>query len=316
MKLLIISGRSGSGKSIALRALEDLGYYCVDNIPVSLLPTLTNTVVEQHELVAVSIDVRNMPESENEITELLEYLPEFWDITIIFIDASDDVLIKRYSETRRLHPLFKLNNSLVDAINAEREILIPVAEKADLHINTDQLSVHDLAETIRERVLGKKSSDLVIVFESFGFKYGLPKDADYVFDVRFLPNPHWDPDLRPYTGLDGPVELFLSSQPLVMKLIWQVQNFITTWLPHLERNNRSYVTVAIGCTGGQHRSVYVAQALSEAFKTSHGDVQVKHRELKRIRQAQAEKISIEEAALEKAKQDVSQASSLPEPKAE
>lgn len=279
MKLLIISGRSGSGKSIALRSLEDLGYYCVDNIPVSLLPTLTHTLVDQHELVAVSIDVRNMPETENEISELLNYLPEFWEITIIFLDASDDVLVKRYSETRRLHPLFKRSNSLVDAINEEREILVPVAEKADLHINTDKLSVHDLAELIRERVLGKKSSDLVIVFESFGFKYGIPKDADYVFDVRFLPNPHWDPDLRPLCGLDGPVELFLSSQPLVMKLIWQIQNLITTWLPHLERNNRSYVTIAIGCTGGQHRSVYVAQSLAEAFKSSHGDVQVKHREI-------------------------------------
>jgi UPF0042 nucleotide-binding protein len=210
---------------------------------------------------------------------LLEYLPEFWEITIIFLDASDDVLVKRYSETRRLHPLFKRSSSLVEAINEEREILVPIAEKADLHINTDQLSVHDLAELVRERVLGKKSSDLVIVFESFGFKYGIPKDADYVFDVRFLPNPHWDPDLRPLNGLDGPVELFLSSQPLVMKLIWQIQNLITTWLPHLERNNRSYVTIAIGCTGGQHRSVYVAQSLAEAFKASHGDVQVKHREI-------------------------------------
>ena len=290
MKLLTISGRSGSGKSIALRSLEDLGYYCVDNIPVNLLPTLTHALADEHELVAVSIDVRNMPKAEQEVSEILEYLPEFWDITIIFLDASDDVLIKRYSETRRLHPLFKLSNSLTDAINAEREILVPVAEKADLNINTDQLSVHDLAELIRERVLGKKSTDLVILFESFGFKYGIPKDADYVFDVRFLPNPHWDPDLRPLTGLDGPVEVFLAGQPLVMKFIWQVQNLITTWLPHLERNNRSYVTIAIGCTGGQHRSVYVAQALSETFKATHGDVQVKHRELKKIKQ-EAEKTS-------------------------
>nr|WP_136251845.1 RNase adapter RapZ [Ningiella ruwaisensis] len=283
MKLLIISGRSGSGKSIALRSLEDLGYYCVDNIPVNLLPTLTHTLADEHELVAVSIDVRNMPKAEKEVAEILDYLPEFWDITIIYIDASDDVLIKRYSETRRLHPLFKKSHSLTDAINAEREILIPVAEKADLTINTDSLSVHDLAELIRERVLGKKSTDLVILFESFGFKYGIPKDADYVFDVRFLPNPHWDPDLRPLTGLDGPVEVFLSGQPLVMKFIWQVQNLITTWLPHLERNNRSYVTIAIGCTGGQHRSVFVANSLAEAFKATHGDVQVKHRELKKIK---------------------------------
>ncbi len=284
MKLIIISGRSGSGKSIALRALEDLGYYCVDNIPVSLLPTLTHTIVDQHELVAVSIDVRNMPESENEISELLEYLPEFWETTIIFLDATDDVLVKRYSETRRLHPLFKRSNSLIDAINEEREILIPVSEKADLHINTDKLSVHDLAEQVREKVLGKKTTDLVLIFESFGFKYGLPKDADYVFDVRFLPNPHWEPDLRPFTGLDDPVELFLSSQPLVMKLIWQIQNLVVTWLPHLERNNRSYVTIAIGCTGGKHRSVFVAQSLADAFKTSHGDVQVKHRELGKLKQ--------------------------------
>jgi len=281
VKLLIISGRSGSGKSIALRALEDLSYYCVDNIPVNLLPTLTHSLADEHDLVAVSIDVRNMPKAEQEFSDILEYLPEFWDVTIIFLDASDDVLIKRYSETRRLHPLFKLSNSLIDAISSEREILVPVADKADLTINTDQLSVHDLAELVRERVLGKKSTDLVILFESFGFKYGLPKDADYVFDVRFLPNPHWDPDLRPLTGLDDPVEVFLSGQPLVMKFIWQIQNFISTWLPHLERNNRSYVTIAIGCTGGQHRSVYVAQSLADAFKATHGDVQIKHRELKK-----------------------------------
>jgi UPF0042 nucleotide-binding protein len=288
VKLLIISGRSGSGKSIALRSLEDLGYYCVDNIPVNLLPTLTHALADEYDLVAVSIDVRNMPKVEQEVSEILEYLPSFWDITIIYLDASDDVLIKRYSETRRLHPLFKQSHSLIEAIASEREILVPVAEKADLTINTDQLSVHDLAELIRERVLGKKSTDLVILFESFGFKYGIPKDADYVFDVRFLPNPHWDPDLRPLTGLDGPVEIFLAGQPLVMKFIWQVQNLVTTWLPHLERNNRSYVTIAIGCTGGQHRSVFVAQTLAEAFKATHGDVQVKHRELKRIK-AESEK---------------------------
>lgn len=288
MKLLIISGSSGSGKSIALRALEDLGYYCVDNIPVNLLPTLVNAVTDEHEQVAVSIDVRNLPRVQEEVGEVLAYIPDFWEVTIIFLDSSDDVLIKRYSETRRLHPLFKLSNSLIEAIQTEREILGPVAERADLTINTDHLSVHELAELVRERVLGKKSTDLVIVFESFGFKYGLPKDSDYVFDVRFLPNPHWDPDLRPLTGLDGPVEIFLASQPLVMKFIWQVQNFITTWLPHLERNNRSYVTISIGCTGGQHRSVFVAQSLAEAFSATHGSVQIKHRELKRIK-AEAEK---------------------------
>lgn len=294
MKLLIISGRSGSGKSIALRALEDLGYYCVDNIPVNLLPTLTHALADESEKVAVSVDVRNMPKMANELSEIVDFLPNIWEVTILYLDASDDVLIKRYSETRRLHPLFKLNKSLAESIEAEREILVPVSEKADLHINTDNLSLHELSELIRERILGKKSANLVLVFESFGFKYGIPRDADYVFDARFLPNPHWEPDLKPLNGLDGPVQLFLGSQPLVTKFIWQIQNLISTWLPHLERNNRSYVTVAIGCTGGQHRSVFVAEALANSFRTSHGDVQIRHRELKLIKSEESAPIAFQE----------------------
>ena len=281
MNLIIISGRSGSGKSVVLRALEDLGYYCVDNIPVNLLPTLTHTVVDEYDQVAVSIDVRNLPKEPNELNEILDYLPTSWQMTIVYIDASDDMLVKRFSETRRLHPLTKQNMSLVDAIKSESNLLAPIAERADLHIDTDAMSVHQLAELIRERILGKKSSRLVLVFESFGFKHGIPKDADYVFDARFLPNPHWEPDLKHLTGLDAPVEIFLGSQPLVTKFIWQIQNLITTWLPHLERNNRSYVTVAIGCTGGQHRSVFIAQSLAKTFSDIHPDVQLRHRELHR-----------------------------------
>lgn len=281
MKLIIISGRSGSGKSVALRALEDLGYYCVDNIPVNLLPTLTHTVVDEYDQVAVSIDVRNLPKDPDELVEILDYLPSSWSMTIVYLDASDDMLVKRFSETRRLHPLAKLNKSLADAIQAEKELLAPVVERSDLYIDTDHLSIHQLAELIRERILGKKSSRLVLVFESFGFKHGIPKDADYVFDVRFLPNPHWEPDLKHLTGLDSPVEAFLGSQPIVTKLIWQIQNLLDTWMPHLERNNRSYVTIAIGCTGGQHRSVYVAQSLSKLFEDKHPDVQIRHRELNR-----------------------------------
>ena len=281
MKLIIISGRSGSGKSIALRALEDLGYYCVDNIPVNLLPTLTHTVVDEYDQVAVSIDVRNLPKNPNELVEILDYLPATWDMTIVYLDASDDILVKRFSETRRLHPLSRQNKSLSDAIQAEAQLLAPIAERADLYLDTDKLSVHQLAELVRERILGKKSSRLVLVFESFGFKHGIPKDADYVFDARFLPNPHWEPDLKHLTGLDTPVEIFLGSQPIVTKFIWQIQNLISTWLPHLERNNRSYVTIAIGCTGGQHRSVYVVEALAKTFSGSHPDVQIRHRELNR-----------------------------------
>ncbi|UAA38466.1 RNase adapter RapZ [Paraneptunicella aestuarii] len=279
MKLIIISGHSGSGKTIVLRALEDLGYYCVDNIPVNLLPTLTHTVENEYEEVAVSIDVRNIPKDPDELNEILDYLPTNWEVTVVFLDSSDDVLLKRFSETRRLHPLSKQKMSLTEAIKAERRVLAPIAERADLYIDTDKLSVHQLAELVRERILGKKSSRLVLVFESFGFKHGIPKDADYVFDARFLPNPHWEPELKPLTGLDSPVQVFLGSQPIVAKFVWQIQSLIATWLPHLERNNRSYVTVAVGCTGGQHRSVYVVEMLANVFKASHPDVQVRHREL-------------------------------------
>lgn len=279
MNLIIISGRSGSGKSVALRALEDLGYYCVDNIPVNLLPTLTHTVVDDYEKVAVSIDVRNLPKDPTELGEILDYLPSNWNMTVLYLDASDDVLLKRYSETRRLHPLSRDSKSLADAIKLEEEMLSTISSRCDLYIDTDKLSVHQLAEFVRERVLGKKTSRLVVLFESFGYKYGLPKHADYVFDARFLPNPHWEPELKKLTGLDAPVEAFLGSQPIVTKFIWQIQNIITTWLPHLERNNRSYLTIAIGCTGGQHRSVYVAEELAKVFRHTHPDVQIKHKQL-------------------------------------
>ncbi|WP_416306238.1 RNase adapter RapZ [Neptunicella sp. SCSIO 80796] len=279
MKLMIISGRSGSGKSIALRVLEDLGYYCVDNLPVNLLPTLTHTVVDEYDQVAVSIDVRNLPKNPDELVEILNYLPDSWDMNIVYLDASDDVLIKRFSETRRLHPLSRHNKSLSEAIMAETKLLAPIIERADLYLDTGELSVHQLAELVRERILGKKSSRLVIVFESFGFKHGISKDADYVFDARFLPNPHWEPDLKHLTGLDSAVQTFLGAQPIVTKFIWQIQNLITTWLPHLERNNRSYVTIAIGCTGGQHRSVYVAESLCANIRNTHPDVQIRHRDL-------------------------------------
>ena len=246
---------------------------------MNLLPTLTHTVVDEYDQVAVSIDVRNLPKDPNELVEILDYLPSSWNLTVLYLDASDDILVKRFSETRRLHPLSKEIKSLSGAIHAESQLLAPIAERADLYLDTDQLSVHQLAEIVRERILGKKSSRLVLVFESFGFKYGIPKDADYVFDARFLPNPHWEPELKHLTGLDSPVEVFLGSQPIVTKFIWQIQNLITTWLPHLERNNRSYVTIAIGCTGGQHRSVYVTEVLAKNFGDSHPDVQIRHREL-------------------------------------
>ncbi len=278
MQLIIVSGRSGSGKSVALRVLEDLGYYAVDNIPVNLLPSLVRSVSESYDKIAVSIDVRNLPKEKQEFLDIIDYLPEFAKPSLLFLDSDDATLIRRFSETRRLHPLSTDDLPLDLAINQEKKLLDILITQANFIIDTTDLSVHQLAESIREKLLGKKDKQLIITFESFGFKYGMPKNADYVFDARFLPNPHWEPELKPLTGLDQPVKDYLASQSIVQKFIWQIQTFLQTWLPHLERNNRSYLTIAIGCTGGKHRSVYIAQMLNDSFTKSHSNVKVRHRE--------------------------------------
>jgi UPF0042 nucleotide-binding protein len=279
MKLTIVSGRSGSGKSVALRVLEDLGYYCVDNIPVNLLPALTHTVINDYETVAVSLDVRNLPADPNDVSEILDYLPNAVELNILYLDADDSDLIKRFSETRRLHPLIRQNIALDQAISLEKKLLEPISTRANQYVNTSQLTPHQLADLVRERILGKKSGSMVVVFESFGFKHGVPQDADYMFDARFLPNPFWEKDLKAYTGLDQPVQDFLASQPIVTKFVWQINSFMMTWLPHLERNNRSYITIAIGCTGGKHRSVYIAELLANNLRKERPDVQARHRDL-------------------------------------
>ncbi len=235
MMLMVVSGRSGSGKSIALRVLEDLGYYCVDNLPVNLLPQLVKTVDSNQQDIAVSIDVRNMPDDPEEIRKTLDSLGDQLDVNVIYLDADDKELVKRYSETRRLHPLSRDNMSLEQAIQSESARLIELKAHADLVIDTTNKSIHDLSETVRSRVLGRDARELIMVFESFGFKHGLPTDADYVFDVRFLPNPHWVPELKPLTGLDQGVKEFLSGHPEVNQLIYQIRNFIETWLPMLEK---------------------------------------------------------------------------------
>ncbi|WP_318495914.1 RNase adapter RapZ [Photobacterium leiognathi] len=283
MMLMVVSGRSGSGKSVALRVLEDLGYYCVDNLPVNLLPQFIRDIAHTEQDIAVSIDVRNMPQQPGEVERILKSLEKDIDVNVLFLDADDKELVKRYSETRRLHPLSRQNMTLEQAITTEHQLLGDLKEHADLVIDTTNKSIHDLSETVRSRVLGREAKELILVFESFGFKHGLPSDADYVFDVRFLPNPHWVPELKPQTGLDQGVKDFLSSQSEVNQLNYQIRNFIETWLPMLEKNNRSYVTVAIGCTGGQHRSVYIAQSLADYFEHQGQQVQVRHRTLEEKR---------------------------------
>ncbi len=283
MRLIVVSGQSGAGKSVALRVLEDLGYYCVDNLPVSLLDSFIQSVQDSKQNVAVSIDIRNLPKEPALVEGILEQLKQNNDVSVLFLDASKETLLKRYSETRRIHPLSLSDKkpTLEQAIELEKRLLEPLKEQADLLLDSTDKSLHDLSEMVRMRVEGRERKDLVMVFESFGFKYGLPSDADYVFDVRFLPNPHWKPELRPLTGLDAPIKSFLESHAEVIELKLQIQQFFEQWLPLLEKNNRSYLTIAIGCTGGKHRSVYLTQQLGEYFSSLGHQVQIRHTSLEK-----------------------------------
>ena len=285
MEIIIISGRSGAGKSVALRALEDAGYYCVDNIPLDLLPQLTDILSQSQSSVAISLDIRNIPNSSNTLEQTLNTLQKYHQLKIIFLEADRGTLIRRYSDSRRLHPLSLKDLSLEAAIDEEYRYLEPLIQHANFIIDTTHLSTHTLAERLREFLRGNSDKELKIVVESFGFKYGIPLDADYVFDVRFLPNPHWDPTLRPMTGLDAPVAEFLNSHAQVNEFIYLTRNYIDTWLPMLEKNNRSYLTIAIGCTGGKHRSVYIAQQLGEYFQAKGKIVQIQHKSLERNKKA-------------------------------
>ncbi|MGV6988608.1 RNase adapter RapZ [Testudinibacter sp. P80/BLE/0925] len=279
MELIIISGRSGSGKSVALRALEDIGYYCIDNLPLALFDQAIEILAQKQSAVAISLDIRNLPESSIQFEQVLRQLADDIKLKLIFLDCEPGILIRRYSDSRRLHPLSVKNMTLESAIELERELLEPLFQHADLVLDTSAISTHELAEKLRQFLRGKSDKELNIVFESFGFKYGIPLDADYVFDVRFLPNPHWDPQLRPLTGLDEPVIDFLNRHNEVHNFIYTTRNYIETWLPLLEQNNRSYLTVAVGCTGGKHRSVYIAQQLGEYFLGRGKKVQIQHSSL-------------------------------------
>jgi RNase adapter protein RapZ len=282
MRLVVISGRSGSGKSTALAVLEDLGFYCIDNLPVDLLPALAGLpcAEEKRARVAVSVDVRNLPDAIDQLTLVLKELPnQYKQLDVVFLDSTDEVLLQRFSSTRRKHPLTNEKISLVEALQRETVLLEPVANIADLTLDTTRISVHELRSLIKLRVAEKTSPDMAVLFQSFGFKQGIPLDADFVFDVRNLPNPYWDHQLRGLTGQDSAIIEYLGSQPEVNAMFADIRQYLERWLPEFVKNNRSYLTVAIGCTGGQHRSVYLSERLAEAFRGRFINVQVRHREL-------------------------------------
>ena len=284
VRLIIVSGLSGSGKSVALHVLEDLGYYCIDNLPVALLKSLLNELANGDDTpisrIAVSVDARNSHRDFDSLPEVIEELKLTGVRTdVLFLQTNDDVLLTRYSESRRRHPLASNGKELRSAIAYERQLLSQILNVADLVVDTTNSSVYELGDTIRERVDRRHTNVLSVLVESFGFKHGIPADADFVFDLRCLPNPYWQPELRALTGLDEPVAKFLDADELFRNMYEDILDFLIRWIPRYVSFDRVYLTVAIGCTGGQHRSVHMTEKLVEALRTQHDSVAIRHSEL-------------------------------------
>ncbi|MFV9615766.1 MAG: RNase adapter RapZ [Gammaproteobacteria bacterium] len=290
MKLIIISGLSGSGKTVALHTLEDEDYYCVDNLPIGLLPQFVERIlsrkVQLYDNIAVGIDARSDPADLRDFNTIFEWIQQRdtetkIEIEIVYIQAELDTLIKRFSDTRRRHPLTKKGLPLSEAIEVERNLLKDVATAANLYIDTTHTNIHELRSYIKERIAKRQQTKLSLLFNSFGFKNGAPADSDFVFDVRCLPNPHWEPNLRALTGQDTEVIAFLQDQEEVQQMLEHIKDFLSFVIPKFIKQNRYYITVSIGCTGGQHRSVYIAETLHENFRSQLEHVSIHHRELSR-----------------------------------
>ena len=288
MKLIIISGLSGSGKTVALHTLEDEDYYCVDNLPIGLLPQFVERIlsrkVQLYDNIAVGIDARSDSADLRDFNTIFEWIQQRdtetkIEIEIIYLQAETDTLIKRFSDTRRRHPLTKKGLPLSDAIDVERSLLKDVATAANLYIDTTYTNIHELRSYVKERIVKRQQTKLSLLFHSFGFKNGAPADSDFVFDVRCLPNPHWEPNLRILTGQDPEVIAFLQDQEDVQQMLEHIKNYLEFVIPKFINQNRYYLTVSIGCTGGQHRSVYIAETLHDNFRNQLENVSIHHREL-------------------------------------
>ena len=286
MRLIIVSGLSGSGKSVALHVLEDVGYYCIDNMPAALLQAVIGEVTKgtgpEAQMLAVGVDARNRPNDIEALPGLLDELRgQGIETELLFLQASDEVLLKRYRDSRRRHPLATRGTALHVAIAKERDVLSAIINAADLVIDTSSTSIYELADAIRERVERRKAKTLSVLIESFGFREGIPADADFVFDLRSLPNPYWTVDLRGLTGLDEEVAAFLDGQERFVAMYEDILGFLQRWIPEYENVNRGYLTVAIGCTGGQHRSVWMTEKLAAALREIHDPVLTRHNGLHR-----------------------------------
>lgn len=278
-RILIVTGQSGSGKSSALQVLEDLGYYCIDNLPLALLPEIVAKLDRENNLeqLALGVDVRSTRADLQEFEQVLEQLKRHGTVDVIYLTTKDQELITRFSASRRPHPLTGRCNSLNECIQEEKSLLLPIQLQATVNIDTTNKSVHDLKHTLLSKL--DQSDDLIVILQSFGYKYGIPLDADYVFDVRHLPNPHWDLNLRKLSGLDEPVRAFLSANDYANEMYKDIHQFLEKWLPIFSEGHRHYITISVGCTGGQHRSVYMVDKLQKALKAKWA-IQILHREMK------------------------------------
>ena len=284
MKLVIVSGLSGAGKTVALKQYEDLGWYCIDNIPLALVGPLAlralKRVVNRYERLAIGIDAR---ESPREIAKFPKYLEKLRargvETRVVFLTAHEQVLLHRYSETRRKHPLSSSKISLLEAIGNEAKLLEPISAAADTILDTSTMNLHELREKILAEVPGGGAGKLTLTLISFGYKNGTPDEADYVFDVRCLPNPHWEPTLRKLTGRDAACIAWLERYPEVQKMVVDLREFLDRWLPEYRKQDRAYMTVAIGCTGGKHRSVYIVEQLAKTLRGRFDQLSIRHREI-------------------------------------
>jgi UPF0042 nucleotide-binding protein len=284
MNLVIVSGLSGSGKSIALHALEDMDFYCIDNLPVTLLDAFATEIKQQTDRlstnVAVGIDARNHPRQLVNFPDIIAGLKNKGiHCKILFLQADEATLLKRFSETRRKHPLSGSGIPLADAIVRERELLTPITANADMFIDTSRTNVHQLRDLIMEFHGNSGNSEFSLLLRSFGYKHGLPTDADFVFDARCLPNPYWQPSLRALSGMDTEVSDYLDREIIAQQYYRQLEHFLTEWIPHFKADNRSYLSIAIGCTGGQHRSVYLVEKLARQLDLQGAEIIKRHREL-------------------------------------
>ena len=281
MKIVLISGLSGSGKSVALKLLEDLGYYCVDNLPLNLLPALVLHHIDQDEIeqLGISVDIRSRIDIQKAQEQIAELRAEGHEVEVLFLEAEESVLVRRFSETRRGHPLSGQNMTLLESMKQERAWLSPLREIA-YRIDTSKMNAQQLRYSVQQW-LKLEHKGMLVILESFGFEYGVPTNVDFLFDMRSLPNPYYDPELRPFNGMDKEIQDYLNDQPLAQEMLADISGFLGRWLPRMQVESRSYVTIGIGCTGGQHRSVYMVEKLAEQLAGKY-ELLVRHRQAQNL----------------------------------